>query len=80
MLGPPCVRCQPRHRQYPVSYTHLGIISESGCPGVADPGQVLVQAAQELNARIVPLVGPSSISVSYTHLDVYKRQGYGSGF
>ncbi len=39
----------------------IGIISESGCPGVADPGQVLVQAAQELNARIVPLVGPSSI-------------------
>lgn len=40
---------------------NIGIISEAGCPGVADPGQVLVEAAQKLNAVIRPLVGPSSI-------------------
>ncbi|MFT4095256.1 MAG: SAM-dependent methyltransferase [Niabella sp.] len=39
----------------------IGIISEAGCPGVADPGQLLVDAAQEMNAAVVPLVGPSSI-------------------
>lgn len=39
----------------------IGIISEAGCPGVADPGQLLVAAAQEFNAEVVPLVGPSSI-------------------
>ncbi|HTD93878.1 MAG TPA: SAM-dependent methyltransferase [Chitinophagaceae bacterium] len=39
----------------------IGIISEAGCPGVADPGQILVAAAQELDATIKPLVGPSSI-------------------
>ncbi|MCH5597458.1 SAM-dependent methyltransferase [Niabella ginsengisoli] len=39
----------------------VGIISEAGCPGVADPGQLLVAAAQALNVRVVPLVGPSSI-------------------
>ncbi len=39
----------------------IGIISEAGCPGIADPGQVLVAAAQELNCIIKPLVGPSSI-------------------
>ncbi len=39
----------------------IGIISEAGCPGVADPGQVLVQLAHKENARVVPLVGPSSI-------------------
>lgn len=39
----------------------IGIISEAGCPGVADPGQLLVAAAQEMNCKIVPLVGPSSI-------------------
>lgn len=39
----------------------IGIISEAGCPGVADPGQWLVQVAQEANAEIKPLVGPSSI-------------------
>lgn len=40
---------------------NIGIISEAGCPGVADPGQLLVEAAQKLNAVVRPLVGPSSI-------------------
>jgi 16S rRNA (cytidine1402-2'-O)-methyltransferase len=39
----------------------IGIISEAGCPGVADPGQILVGAAHEVGARVKPLVGPSSI-------------------
>ncbi len=39
----------------------IGIVSEAGCPGVADPGQVLVQAAQQANITVKPLVGPSSI-------------------
>lgn len=39
----------------------IGVISEAGCPCVADPGQLLVSVAQELNADVVPLVGPSSI-------------------
>lgn len=40
---------------------NIAIISEAGCPGVADPGQVLVEAAQQMNAMVKPLVGPSSI-------------------
>lgn len=40
---------------------NIGIISEAGCPGVADPGQVLIGVAHANNARVVPLVGPSSI-------------------
>lgn len=40
---------------------NIGIISEAGCPGVADPGQVLVQAAQQASVVVKPLVGPSSI-------------------
>ena len=39
----------------------IGIISEAGCPGVADPGQQLVAIAQEMNVTIKPLVGPNSI-------------------
>ena len=38
-----------------------GIISESGCPGIADPGAQIVQRAHELGIRIVPLTGPSSL-------------------
>lgn len=40
---------------------NIGIISEAGCPGIADPGQVLVEAAQQMNVAVKPLVGPSSI-------------------
>lgn len=39
----------------------LGIISEAGCPGVADPGAGLVALAHRQGIRVVPLVGPSSI-------------------
>jgi 16S rRNA (cytidine1402-2'-O)-methyltransferase len=39
----------------------IGIISEAGCPGVADPGQALIAIAQEMNVAIKPLVGPNSI-------------------
>ncbi len=40
---------------------NIGIVSEAGCPGVADPGQALVAAAQEAGISVKPLVGPSSI-------------------
>jgi 16S rRNA (cytidine1402-2'-O)-methyltransferase len=40
---------------------NIGIISEAGCPGVADPGQTLVAVAQEMNVEVKPLVGPNSI-------------------
>lgn len=39
----------------------LGVISEAGCPGVADPGAELVALAQQRDIEIVPLVGPTSI-------------------
>ncbi|MEO5648303.1 MAG: SAM-dependent methyltransferase [Ginsengibacter sp.] len=40
---------------------NIAIISEAGCPGVADPGQILVCEAQKMNVQVKPLVGPSSI-------------------
>lgn len=39
----------------------LGVISESGCPGVADPGALAVKIAHQSGIRVIPLVGPSSI-------------------
>lgn len=41
--------------------TDAAILSESGCPGVADPGAQLVARAQALGIRVVPWVGPSSL-------------------
>ena len=40
---------------------NIAIISEAGCPGIADPGQVLIREAQKMNVGIKPLVGPSSV-------------------
>jgi 16S rRNA (cytidine1402-2'-O)-methyltransferase len=40
---------------------NIAIISEAGCPGVADPGQILINEAQKLNVEVKPLVGPNSI-------------------
>ncbi len=39
----------------------IGVISEAGCPGIADPGALAVEIANELRMTIQPLVGPSSI-------------------
>ena len=39
----------------------LGVISDAGCPGVADPGAALVAEAHKQNIKVFPLVGPSSI-------------------
>jgi 16S rRNA (cytidine1402-2'-O)-methyltransferase len=39
----------------------LGLLSEAGCPAIADPGAALVEAAHREGFRVVPLVGPSSI-------------------
>lgn len=40
---------------------NVGLMSEAGCPGVADPGAVIVKLAHENHIQVVPLVGPSSI-------------------
>ncbi len=42
----------------------IGIISEAGCPAIADPGAEIVAIAQKQGIKVVPLVGPSSILLS----------------
>ncbi|HRG18803.1 MAG TPA: SAM-dependent methyltransferase [Flavobacterium lutivivi] len=44
-----------------LSGMNVGLMSEAGCPGVADPGAVIVKLAHEKGIQVVPLVGPSSI-------------------
>ena len=39
----------------------VGLMSEAGCPGIADPGAEIVEKAHRMNIKVVPLVGPSSI-------------------
>ena len=42
----------------------LGLVSEAGCPAIADPGAQLVDAAHREGFRVVPLIGPSSITLA----------------
>lgn len=41
--------------------TSIGLLSEAGCPAIADPGSDIVGLAHEMNIKVIPLVGPSSI-------------------
>ena len=59
---------------------NIAIISEAGCPGIADPGQVLVAAAQEMNCIIKPLVGPSSIILALMASGMNGQQFEFSGY
>ncbi|WP_299173891.1 SAM-dependent methyltransferase [uncultured Allomuricauda sp.] len=44
-----------------ISGHNIGILSEAGCPGIADPGASVVKVAHEKRIQVVPLIGPSSI-------------------
>lgn len=44
-----------------LSGNHIGLMSEAGCPGVADPGALVVEQAHRMGIEVKPLVGPSSI-------------------
>ncbi len=54
--GDPAALLLPMREKRP-----LGLLSEAGCPAIADPGAALVEAAHREGFRVVPLVGPSSI-------------------
>lgn len=41
----------------------VGLMSDAGCPGIADPGAEVVNLAHQLKCRVLPLVGPSSITL-----------------
>lgn len=58
------------HDEYPtfikplLNGENIGVLSDAGCPGVADPGADIVALAQDNNIKVAPLIGPSSILLS----------------
>lgn len=58
----------------------VGVISEAGCPAIADPGADVVRKAHELGITVVPLIGPCSIVLalmaSGLHGQTWRFQGY----
>ncbi|MGZ3837136.1 MAG: SAM-dependent methyltransferase, partial [Flavisolibacter sp.] len=59
---------------------NIAIISEAGCPGVADPGQQLVHIAQQLGIPVKPLVGPNSILLALMGSGMNGQQFQFSGY
>ncbi|MEO6288358.1 MAG: SAM-dependent methyltransferase, partial [Ginsengibacter sp.] len=59
---------------------NIAIISEAGCPGIADPGQLLIHEAQKLNVIVRPLVGPSSILLALMASGLNGQQFCFSGY
>lgn len=59
---------------------NIGIVSEAGCPGIADPGQVLVGIAHEYGATVKPLVGPSSILLALMASGMNGQQFHFNGY
>ncbi|MET6998614.1 SAM-dependent methyltransferase [Chitinophaga defluvii] len=41
--------------------TDIGILSEAGCPAIADPGHLIVQVAHSIDAQVIPMIGPNSM-------------------
>ena len=39
----------------------MGLISDAGCPGIADPGSEIIYNAHKIGIKVIPLIGPSSI-------------------
>jgi 16S rRNA (cytidine1402-2'-O)-methyltransferase len=58
----------------------IGLISEAGCPGIADPGQLLTEAAHQAGAIVKPLVGPSSILLALMASGLNGQQFRFSGY
>jgi 16S rRNA (cytidine1402-2'-O)-methyltransferase len=58
----------------------IGIVSEAGCPGIADPGQQLVAIAHDLNIEVKPLVGPNSILLALMASGMNGQQFRFSGY
>ncbi|SDG42297.1 SAM-dependent methyltransferase [Chitinophaga filiformis] len=48
-------------KQILLSGKDIGVISEAGCPAIADPGHLVVQVAHAINAQVIPMVGPNSM-------------------
>ena len=58
----------------------IGLISEAGCPGIADPGQLLTETAHQAGAIVRPLVGPSSILLALMASGLNGQQFRFSGY
>lgn len=59
---------------------NIGIISEAGCPGIADPGAHLVEIAQQIGATVHPMVGPNSIILALMASGMNGQQFQFSGY
>lgn len=60
--------------------TDIGLLSEAGCPGVADPGAEIVKMAHEAGIIVVPLIGPSSLLLALMGSGMNGQQFHFHGY
>jgi 16S rRNA (cytidine1402-2'-O)-methyltransferase len=53
-----------KHLDITKSGINIGLLSEAGCPGIADPGAQIVHLAHKKGIRVIPFIGPSSITLA----------------
>lgn len=70
----------PGFKEFVKQGKNIGIVSDAGCPGIADPGQWLVNAAHESGAQVKPLVGPNSILLALMASGLNGQQFQFSGY
>jgi 16S rRNA (cytidine1402-2'-O)-methyltransferase len=66
--------------QVPKNIENIGVLSEAGCPGIADPGAKLVAIAHQLNYKIIPIPGPSSLFLGLMGSGFNGQQFYFHGY
>ena len=79
-IAKPSENSIPGFKEYIKQGKNIGIVSDAGCPGIADPGQWLVNAAHEAGAQVKPLVGPSSILLALMASGLNGQQFQFSGY
>jgi 16S rRNA (cytidine1402-2'-O)-methyltransferase len=70
----------PAFKKHLANGSTIGILSEAGCPGIADPGQLLISIAQQNGAIIKPLTGPNSIILALMASGLNGQQFHFNGY
>lgn len=67
-------------KQLPPDVSEIGVMSEAGCPGLADPGAKLVGMAHEMKWNVIPIPGPSSLFLSLMASGFNGQQFHFNGY
>ncbi len=74
------IRWEKEFEEYIKTGKNIGLMSDCGCPGIADPGQNLVHLAHKYQLKVMPLIGPSSIFLALMSSGLNGQQFHFYGY